>query len=199
LVWGHCENKPLSKEVRALKRIEKGSELVANYIESWEGSFSDAKQRQKILSRWNFECACAVCSLPVDLLEQNDRIRKQIIIQHSLVPKFMARWNVRKALEAARRKLALSLQIEDDILCSLPATYLEVYEMARLAQVVGEKVDIPDSHLKTAHSLSQHFGYAFVQSYLLKVQQIDGSVHRGERKVRHCIHTIALVLSAGTA
>ena len=45
------------------------------------------------------------------------------------------RWNVRKGLEAAKEKLRLLLMIEDDILTSLPSSYLEVYEMLRIAQV----------------------------------------------------------------
>ena len=48
---------------------------------------------------------------------------------------FLIRWNVGKALEAARQKLQLSLQIKDDIMTSLPSTYLEVYEIHRIAQV----------------------------------------------------------------
>ena len=48
----------------------------------------------------------------------------------------IVRWNVKKALEAAKMKLKLSLQIKDDILSTLPATLLEVYEMIRLAQVI---------------------------------------------------------------
>ena len=58
---------------------------------------------------------------------------------------FLIRWNVGKALEAARQKLQLSLQIKDDIMTSLPSTYLEVYEIHRIAQVrelVDEKNDL---------------------------------------------------------
>ena len=48
----------------------------------------------------------------------------------------MCRWKVEQALDAAKQKLVLSLQIKDDIVSTLPATLLELYEMVRLAQVV---------------------------------------------------------------
>ena len=48
----------------------------------------------------------------------------------------MCRWKVDQALDAAKQKLVLSLQIKDDIVSTLPATLLELYEMVRLAQVV---------------------------------------------------------------
>ncbi|XP_023323657.1 N-lysine methyltransferase SMYD2 [Eurytemora carolleeae] len=165
VVWGYGPNSPLSKEVRALKEIKKGSELEANYIDSWEASFRDHSRRQDLLQRWSFTCSCKICSLPNQLLEEDDKYRKMIMIQHSLVPKYMERWNVRKALEAAKTKLNLSLQIKDDILTSLPSTYLEVYEMIRIAEVLGEKVEPGSPYLEKARKLSTRFGFSFLQSF----------------------------------
>ena len=44
------------------------------------------------------------------------------------------RWNVCKALEAGLKKLELSLTIQGEVMSSLPSTYLEVYELHRIAQ-----------------------------------------------------------------
>ena len=37
---------PILQEVRAVKDIGEGEEILANYIDSWEGSFLDHAQRQ---------------------------------------------------------------------------------------------------------------------------------------------------------
>eukprot|EP00088_Acartia_fossae_P006428 TRINITY_DN12959_c0_g1_i2.p1 TRINITY_DN12959_c0_g1~~TRINITY_DN12959_c0_g1_i2.p1 ORF type:complete len:351 (+),score=48.42 TRINITY_DN12959_c0_g1_i2:35-1087(+) len=179
VVWGYCEKKPLAKEVRALRPIRKGEELLANYIDSWEASFLPHTERQKRLRKWKFDCTCTVCSLPSQQLTNNDRIRCEICRQHQQVPQFMSKWDVKSALEAAEKKLKLSLEIKDEILTSLPASYLEVFEIASIYKITGGKSKVStESYLAEAENLSKSFGYSFYVGFQNKVKDIKEEIRQ---------------------
>ena len=80
------------KEVRAVRRVEAGEELGANYIDSFQvgvsawtldtvtilhfqGTLAPSLDRKQRLRKWNFDCSCQVCSLPHNELAENDKIR----------------------------------------------------------------------------------------------------------------------------
>ena len=82
--------KSVSKDLNRLNsleflRISEGDEICSNYIDDVETNYNTTKTRQvskndniyklkfnsilkASLQRWNFLCACPVCSLPVDKL-----------------------------------------------------------------------------------------------------------------------------------
>ena len=61
--------------------------------------------------------------------------REEISLQHKLIPKYMANWNIVKAVASAERKLELVKVLEGEMKTLLPSSLLELYEMYRLALV----------------------------------------------------------------
>ena len=61
--------------------------------------------------------------------------REEISLQHKLIPKYMANWNIVKAVASAERKLQLVKDLEGEMKTLLPSSLLELYEMYRLALV----------------------------------------------------------------
>ena len=80
----------MAKEVRTVREVQEGQEITANYIDSFEATFSPSSARQSSLRRWNFDCSCEVCGLPEVERERNDAKRKAVMLQHQLVPRYMA-------------------------------------------------------------------------------------------------------------
>ena len=61
-------------------------------------------------------------------------------MQHKLIPKYMANWNIVKAVASAERKLNLVRTLEGEMKTLLPSTLLELYEMYRLALVRAKSI-----------------------------------------------------------
>merc|ERR1712150_287543 len=174
VVWSWLRGATTSKEVRATTDIRPGQELSANYIDSFEATWSSRVQRQKRLSLWKFSCQCEVCSLEGEDLRSNDAIREEISLQHQLIPKYMANWNIVKAVASAERKLHLVKVLEGEMKTLLPSSLLELYEMYRLALTLNVKVpqDI-EVFKEEARLLSDQFGERFVNVFHEKLDQIE--------------------------
>ena len=61
-------------------------------------------------------------------------------MQHKLIPKYMANWNIVKAVASAERKLDLVKMLEGEMKTLLPSSLLELYEMYRLALVRAKSI-----------------------------------------------------------
>ena len=68
--------------------------------------------------------------------------REEISLQHKLIPKYMANWNIVKAVAAAERKLELVKMLEGEMKTLLPSSLLELYEMYRLALVRTKSITL---------------------------------------------------------
>lgn len=174
VVWSWLSGAATSKEVRAIRDIQPGEELTANYIDSFEATWSTRVDRQKRLSLWNFSCQCEVCSLEGEELKTNDKIREQISLQHQLVPKYMQTWNIDKALAAAQKKMELMKILKKEMMTLMPSTLMELYEMYRIAATLG--IDVPQNievYKEDALVLSQQFGDRFLKVFHEKLSQIE--------------------------
>lgn len=174
VVWSWVAGSPQTKQVRAVRDISPGEELCANYIDSFEATFSPCDERQELLQHWDFVCSCQVCSLQEDKRNKNDLIRQKISLQHQLIPKYMASWKIDKAVAAAKTKVELMMSIQDQMFTTLPSAKLELYEMCRLAKVLGcrESEDCEDL-LKQAKEMSEKLGDRFVHVFNEKFQQVE--------------------------
>lgn len=174
VVWSWVAGSYNVKEIRAVREIEAGEELCANYIDSFEGTLSSCIERQKRLKKWHFTCTCEICSLEPIKREENDRIRESLSIYHQLIPKCMASWNLARAVEAAEMKLKTMEGVSDEMATLLPSTLLELYEMYSLAKVLNHKVSSDmESLAKRASRLSSQFGDRFMSDYTEKISQIE--------------------------
>jgi len=174
VVWSWVKGSQCTKQVRATRSISAGEELCANYIDSFEGTFSSWEQRQVSLEHWRFVCKCEVCNLGEKERKKNDQLREKIRLQHQLVPKFMQHWKVEKAVTAAKCKLEMIRSLKNEMMSTLPSALLELYEMQRLAKVMNRSVeDDSEELLKEAFQLSQMLGDRFLHVYYEKLKQVE--------------------------
>jgi len=174
VVWSWVEGNPWAKQVRAVRDIQPEEELCANYIDSFEATFSPCSVRQELLQRWHFLCRCQVCSLQGDCRQKNDVIREKISLQHKLIPKYMAGWKIDKAVAAARTKVELMKSIQEQMITTLPSAKLELYEMCRLAKTLGCSVpENCDDILQEARDMSVKLGDRFLHVFHQKVEQVE--------------------------
>jgi len=184
-VWSNVEGQPLAKEVRAVRDMEEGEEITANYVDSFEATFSSAEERKEKLRQWNFDCSCEVCNLPPAELAENDKSRRAIALHHQLIPRYMESWKVERALGAAKAKVELMRQIKLGMETTMPSALLEVWEMTRFAKEIGIPSNLDSNQLlEEAAHLASKLGHGFVQTHKEKVEQVESIVKELERKRR---------------
>jgi len=179
------EGQPFSKEVRAVRDMDEGAEITANYVDSFEATFSSAEERKAKLQQWNFDCCCEVCDLPSEELAANDKSRRAIALHHQLIPRYMASWKVDRALGAASAKVELMRELQLGMETTMPSALLEVWEMTRFATEIGIPSNLEGkSLLEEAARLASKLGHGFVQTHKEKVEQVEATVKGLERKRR---------------
>ena len=133
--WSFMEEEREVKEVRAIRRIGKGEEVVVDYLSGLsvtQGlSFPTCSKRREILAeKWGFCCACSLCAS--DHVE-NDALRRKLQQLHQDVLNHGRRFDIQGAVDAARAK-CLILEMCEDLVSELPMAYLELYETLIVAK-----------------------------------------------------------------
>ena len=127
--WSFMETAREVKEVRAIKKIEKGEEVVADYIADDE--FCTYLERKNMLSmKWNFECACSICTTDY---ATDDAMRIKLKKLHNDIPYYARKLELKSAINAAHEKCII-LENCEYLVSLLPMAYLELYET-----IVGAK------------------------------------------------------------
>lgn len=147
------DGKETAQEVRVCRRIEVGEEIVAGYY-----VFSDfplrQERRDKISRERQFLCHCRLCSLDMDDMQEDDKIRKTIQSLHKEVDRVFNRSGPSKALKLAEEKLALMEKIKEHMILRLPEALLECFNLAALANK-GVMVRYKERALELSAALSQ--------------------------------------------
>jgi len=173
VVWSWKRGNAKRKEVRALKSILEGEEICSNYIDDVETNYNTAEVRKASLSKWNFCCTCAVCSLPEEELQKNDHLRSHIGTQHFLIPSLVSSQDLLGCLSAAQKKMSALLKLEDQLMADLPAAYMEIFEFMAIAKAMKyDVIEDPDVNRKKAEDLANMFGDKFVNEYQVKLNDI---------------------------
>jgi len=175
VIWSWVSGTYNVKEIRAVRNIDPGEELCANYIDSFEGTLSSSEERQNRLRKWNFTCTCQICSLEPDKLMENDKARQSLQLYHQLIPQYMSSWNITKAVETAEKKLQMMESIKDQMWTMMPSTMMELYEMYKIAKVLNHPVKTTEMETiaKKAGDLSVKFGDRFLSDYKEKLAQVE--------------------------
>ena len=126
------------KEVRAIREIRKGEEVLVDYLVN-AVLFPTASERRDTLDmKWDFVCDCSLCSSDH---EKNDIMRKKVQKIHDQIPYLVTQSHLlTEAANAALQKCNI-LETCEDMVSDLPAAYLELYEIlvfvARAKSVLG--------------------------------------------------------------
>jgi len=112
-------------EVRAVQDVDVGEELQVCYIDP----VNMAEDRGKLLkARYNFQCDCKVCSLPPEQLQNNDKVRREILgLGNNLEDVY--RDQPVKALRFAKMRLERIEKMGVEMIEILPQAYMDCYEL----------------------------------------------------------------------
>ena len=123
--WSFVETERKVKEVRSIRKIKKGEEVVTDYIIRSDCGFLTYSERQRELSlKWDFACACLLCTSDHSA---NDATRRKLKKLHSDVPNYAQSLDLQRAITAALEKCNI-LETCEDLFTQLPMAYLELYE-----------------------------------------------------------------------
>ena len=113
----------MDKEVRAIKKIKKGEEVLADYIANYDFN-TYLVRKHKLSKEWNFECACSKCTTDH---ATDDTTRRNLKRLHDEIPYYNRNLELESAINAAYEK-CLILENCEYLVSLLPMAYLELYE-----------------------------------------------------------------------
>ncbi|KAL5265128.1 hypothetical protein ACHWQZ_G006014 [Mnemiopsis leidyi] len=117
--WSYLENHRTRKEVRVIRNIKVGEEVLVDYLAKSESFPLTSDRKEALRWGWHFECKCSLCSLDHD---ENDALRKRVQQLHDSVLNCGRREDVEGAANAALQKCKL-LEKCEDLKIHLPKAY----------------------------------------------------------------------------
>jgi len=165
-VWS-CKNGNVRRqEVRACRNIEEGEEIQCSYVRVADFACK-AQRKNRLLDRWDFVCACEVCSLTGSALEENEEIRAEIRKCDENLASLRSQTyksnpgliqdKQQLALTETQLKLDMMMDIEEESVLALPATLMQCYQ---LALITGRN---PEWYQFKALELSRKLGDEFIK------------------------------------
>jgi len=186
--WIKEDSSKSIKQVRVIRDIKAGEEIVASYLmkreyfptreESPQYSllvtyrvrYAPRYWRIKTLRRiWFFTCSCQVCNLKGEEFEQNEKVRREIQQQHDMVPMLASRGELNGALTCAYKKLKLLKSIEYDMLAEIPGALMECVELAAYLGKAKETKNLKSE----AKKMAENFGDVHLYNVNKKMQKIS--------------------------
>jgi len=125
VVWSYNQSKNM-EEVRVVRDIDVGEELVACYIDP---ILSREERRNQLKTKYNFSCYCTICTLSGQELTDNERQRKEIIGLKNNIDD-VSRNNVQLALKFAKMRVERMERLRKEMIAALPQAYMNCYEFA---------------------------------------------------------------------
>jgi len=167
--WIKEDSSKSIKQVRVIRDIKAGEEIVASYLMKSE-YFPTREERIKTLRRiWFFTCSCQVCNLKGEEFEQNEEVRREIQQQHDMVPMLASRGELNGALTCAYKKLKLLKSIEYDMLAEIPGALMECVELAAYLGKAKETKNLKSE----AKKMAEKFGDVHLYNVNKKMQKIS--------------------------
>jgi len=169
--WIKEDSSKSIKQVRVIRDIKTGEEIVASYLMKSE-YFPTREERIKTLRmKWFFTCSCQVCDLKGEEFEQNEEVRLVIQFQHNMVPMLASMGNLNGALTCAYKKLELLKSIEYDMLAEIPSALMECVELAAYLGKGKETKNLKSEAKKMAEKFGDVHLYN-VNKKMLKIASI---------------------------
>jgi len=182
--WIKEDSSKSIKQVRVIRDIKAGEEIVASYLMKSEYfptreeilqlvcyrvRYAPRYWRIKTLRRiWFFTCSCQVCNLKGEEFEQNEEVRREIQQQHDMVPMLASRGELNGALTCAYKKLKLLKSIEYDMLAEIPGALMECVELAAYLGKAKETKNLKSE----AKKMAEKFGDVHLYNVNKKMQKI---------------------------
>ena len=153
------------RQIRAVKVIEKGEEILATYHSEHFGS-RDTRQKT-LLESWQFLCQCSQCSLEGKALQQNNMMRAEVrgkrekikdLLDTAASSSLLRRRNVEKAVSLSQEMMEpmRELNLQPQLPYCLLRTALPVAWNARR---LGLTAPDQDTIKQVGLEFSQEFGF----------------------------------------
>ena len=130
-LWSFESGNEETKEVRAIKKIEKGQEILALYlggiIDSHTPCLTRARRRSDLLRKFQFACSCELCS---GADQEEEDLRARIKRLDEVVLECAPQMKLEQAITAAFGKVGLMERCEG-LVHELPFANIELYELYR--------------------------------------------------------------------
>ena len=161
------------KEVRALRTIEKGEEILVNYSDKGPdtnyGSKTREMRRQELLDQRGFLCQCSECSLEGKALEDNERLREKIGKMRASIALLIGVADFDGAMKASHEMIDLVKKL--DIRLQFLKEYLGACMVANVMKKLAMSGPDPDIYKEAA--LGYAIGDANMHHYNETLQGFD--------------------------
>ena len=176
-IWSWVKGDFKRRQVKALKAIEKGQEILVNYSEQGPeinyGSKSRGFRREELLEKRGFLCLCSECSLEGKALEDNEKMREKIGGMRAKVAQLVGKFHWGRALEESLETLDLLKKL--DIRLQFLKEFLGAYMVAsglRKYLLLG-----PDPEIFLDAALDYAIGDVYMDHYNEKAEEFDMLIH----------------------
>lgn len=161
-------------QVRALKTIEKGEEILENYWDTEKFTYGSREFRREQLMEFGFLCECSECSLEGEALQDNERMRAKVRENEPKLEQLLVlgcegsdsdiRESLKKAMKLAQQRVKLIQKLD------LRSQF--VTEMAKFSCLAAGARDIgvscqndPDVFQQEALKYAKMFGDRYIYLY----------------------------------
>ena len=170
-VWGWVMGDFKKKQVRAMKTIEKNQEILVTYVEEVDFVFGSREvRRQKLLEKGGFLCSCSECSLEGGALEDNDRMREEVMEIGAEIIQLLGRegsdpvprGSLKKCLKLAQQRVKLTQKL--DLRAEFVAAMIGFYGAATMAKEMDISIleNDPDTFKQEALKYAKMFGDCYI-------------------------------------
>jgi len=168
--WIKKDSSKSIKQVRVIKSIKVGEEIVASYL-SRNDWFPTREQRIRELQRqWFFTCTCQVCNLTGEELKKNENTRLEIQRLHDAIPSQASTGWLADALDSANKKLKLMKTLKKELVVEIPGSLMEIVELAtHLKKSADNLMELKNK----AEELSKDFGDVNLFNFSKKWKKIQ--------------------------
>jgi len=166
--WIKEDSSKSIKQVRVIRDIKEGEEIVASYLSTNEYFPTREERIRTLRMKWFFTCSCQVCNLQTEEFEQNEEVRLEIQKLHDMVPMLACRGELTGALTCAYKKLKLLKSIEYEMLAEIPGALMECVELAAHLGKAKETKKLKSE----AKEMAEKFGDVHLYNFNKKMQKI---------------------------
>ena len=171
----------------ASRNIEKGEEVVVNYLDPYRGKNLLLRfDRMRLLKRsWHFTCICEICSLTGQKLARNEEIKKNIYNLEKKQAQFRNIFNTQNAKNSLTLELAileLMGKLGDEMTREVPDSLMRCYQFGRALQIRGVQLtQNPENYRRAAMTIADKLGESYVRRCMEREWVVDKFIAEATR------------------
>eukprot|EP00092_Neocalanus_flemingeri_P035882 GFUD01039067.1.p1 GENE.GFUD01039067.1~~GFUD01039067.1.p1 ORF type:complete len:320 (-),score=103.20 GFUD01039067.1:73-1032(-) len=163
----------------ASRNIEKGEEIVINYLDPYRGKKHLLRfDRMRALKNlWHFTCICEICNLTGQKLARNETIKMNIHNLESKQAQFMNMGNTQNAKNSLTLELAildLMGKLGSEMTREVPDCLMRCYQFGRVLQIHGVRMtQNMENFRRSAMDIAVKLGESYVRRCKEREEEVD--------------------------